>query len=324
MREITVTGVTVEDAVGQAAEQLGLSADELTYEVLELPAKKLFGQSPAKIKVTAPDEVVAPEPVREAAPAEVRRERAPQADRPRRPHTEREQKPEHKREPAPEAEAFETEIAEADLPENAVRTLEYLRSIIEGMSAKDIAYSFFNTENGVKFALDGEDSALVIGRRGETMEALQYLCTLVNSRANKDYVKITLDVSGYRKKREATLQSMAQRIGTKVQKTHRSQTLPPMNPYERRIVHSAVQLIPGVKSESTGEDPNRRIVISPEGGSRGGYGNPHRRDSDKGYGKRPYAPKNESAPAETGSAEQVKTEKQPSADASALYTKIEF
>lgn len=324
MKELIVTGHTVEEAVALACEQLGVTQDDITYEVLELPAKKLFGQSPAKVKVSCPEESVRTPaleefdsvPADEKPAAEKPYHTAPKsyADRP----AQRGPRPEKKPREAVAPEVPDVEIEESEIPETAKANLEYLRQIVEKLVSSPITYRFYKTETGVKFALDGEDSAILIGRRGETMEALQYLCSLSGSHGEKKYVKVSLDVAGYRSKREASLVSLANRMGAKVLKTRRSQTLQPMNPYERRIVHSAVQHISGVTSESVGEDPNRRIVISPEG--RGRYNNDSRKD--RYSGKKPSGAARPAAPAQpTAAAVEKKSEQ---VDAGALYTKIEF
>lgn len=278
MQEIIVTGKDVEEAIDNACAQLGLTRDDLSVEILEMPQKKLFGMSPAKIKVTAAD---APLKVADL----LTQEETPPADAPQKKESARPQQP---RQPRPQREArdetpaedieFESlivpddqlrELQEAELPAPAVAALAYFRAVTEQMGATALTYRFYETDRGVKFSVDGDDSSLVIGRRGETMDALQYLCMLVSSRAEGDYCKIMLDVAQYRKKREKTLQSLAAREAAKVKKTHYNQTLDPMNPYERRIVHSAVQHIEGVKSESVGTEPNRRVVISLISGGKG-------------------------------------------------------
>ena len=110
--------------------------------------------------------------------------------------------------------------------------------------------------------VEGESAGTLIGHRGEVMEALSYLTSLVANRAGGDYMKIGLDINHYRSKREANLTALAKRIGAKVVRTGRGHTLEPMNPYERRIIHSAISEMEGVKSESIGEGANRRVVIS--------------------------------------------------------------
>ena len=119
-------------------------------------------------------------------------------------------------------------------------------------------------EEGFFVDIDSSGSGAVIGRRGETLDALQYLTSLVVNKMDGDYKRITLDSCGYREKREETLIQLAEKISNKALKTGRPTTLEPMNPYERRIIHSAVAKVEGVNSKSVGEEPFRKVVISPD------------------------------------------------------------
>ena len=144
----------------------------------------------------------------------------------------------------------------------------YLKTILDKMNLSDVEIEKAENENGIIFDLKGEDPGLIIGHRGETLDALQYLVSLVANRDAKEYKRITLDTGDYRKKREVTLTSLARRIAQNAVRSHRSTTLEPMNPYERRIIHTAVQEVAGATSWSVGIDPNRRVVIGVEGGQR--------------------------------------------------------
>ena len=135
------------------------------------------------------------------------------------------------------------------------------------MGLEKIDYSFAKTERGIRIILNGEDAPVLIGRRGDTMDALQYLCTVASSREDGEYCRITLDIEGYRARREESLRELAAKMAAKVKKNRRSQTLEPMNPYERRIVHAAVQKIDGVASHSIGTEPYRKVIITLEGAS---------------------------------------------------------
>lgn len=297
MQEIIATGKDVEEAVENACAQLGLTRDDISVEILEMPQKKLFGMSPAKIKVTAADvafkvaDLLAEEPGQKAPPQKDNPSQQPkqQSQQPSQPkHRDSGPPQPQAAEVLPEDIEFESllvpdeqlrELAEEELAPSAESALAYFRAVAAAMGATDLEYRFYETDRGVKFSIDGENSSLIIGRRGETMDALQYLCMLVSSRTGGDYCKIMIDVAQYRKKREKTLQALALREANKAIKTHYNQTLEPMNPYERRIVHSAVQKIEGVKSESVGTEPNRRVVISLISG---GKGNRNRRNDNKG------------------------------------------
>jgi len=150
------------------------------------------------------------------------------------------------------------------------RARNYITEILYKMDIGEVEINSSETENGVLFDLKGEDLGIIIGHRGETLDALQYLVSLVANRGEDKYKRITLDTGDYRKKRESTLKSLARRIAQSAVKTRRSTTLEPMNPYERRIIHTAVQEINGAASWSVGEDPNRRVVIGTEGGQHSG------------------------------------------------------
>lgn len=162
---------------------------------------------------------------------------------------------------------------------------DYLKEILEKMDLSDINIEESEDENGITFNLVGEDPGVIIGHRGETLDSLQYLVSLVANRDQEDYKRITLDIADYRKKREATLISLAQRIAQNSIRTHCSTTLEPMNPYERRIIHTAVQNIPGVTSWSVGIDPNRCVVIGIEGSQNRQRGSQNNRNnqSSRGY-----------------------------------------
>ena len=129
------------------------------------------------------------------------------------------------------------------------------------MGVSDVTFSAVQKGEATIIRLDGEKLGALIGRRGETMESLSYLASLVANRLEGDYIKLGLDVAGYRDKRESDLTALAQRIGAKVRKTGRSFAMEPMNPYERRIIHSAIGKMEGVRSESKGEGRDRRVVI---------------------------------------------------------------
>ncbi len=151
----------------------------------------------------------------------------------------------------------------------------YLEKIIEKMGI-EAEVSIADTESGYFIDIDSKGSGAVIGRRGETLDALQYLTSLVVNKWEGEYKRVTLNSCGYREKREETLIQLANKIGQKALKTGRSTTLEPMNPYERRIIHATVAKIDGVNSKSVGEEPYRKVVISSDNprkndGKRGGY-----------------------------------------------------
>ncbi|MBQ4333290.1 MAG: protein jag [Clostridia bacterium] len=139
----------------------------------------------------------------------------------------------------------------------------YLEQVLTGMGVEDFTITVTEQENGCVISLEGENLGFIIGRRGETLDALQYLTSLVANRADSAYYRVTLDIGNYREKREQALVALARRLGGQTARTGRRNSLEPMNPYERRIIHTAVQDMEGVISWSVGSDPNRHVVIGP-------------------------------------------------------------
>lgn len=145
---------------------------------------------------------------------------------------------------------------------------QYLRNILGGMGLHSINVEIREEEAGAELVLTGEDIGFIIGHRGETLDALQYLASLVANHVDESYYRITLDVGNYREKRKETLENLGRKMAARAVKTGRNSSLEPMNPYERRIIHTAVQGVEGAKSWSEGEDLARHVVIGPEGGER--------------------------------------------------------
>jgi len=139
----------------------------------------------------------------------------------------------------------------------------YLEQVLTGMGVEDFTITVTEQENGCVISLEGENLGFIIGRRGETLDALQYLTSLVANRADSAYYRVTLDIGNYREKREQALVALARRLGGQTARTGRRNSLEPMNPYERRIIHTTVQDMEGVISWSVGSDPNRHVVIGP-------------------------------------------------------------
>lgn len=145
---------------------------------------------------------------------------------------------------------------------------EYLLSVLSAMGLEEVTVDYKEVPEGAEIVLSGEDVGFIIGHRGETLDSLQYLSSLVANQADGDYYRITLDVGNYREKRKDTLDSLGKKMANKALKTGRNQSLEPMNPYERRLIHTAVQTVEGAKSWSEGEDINRHVVIGPVDGER--------------------------------------------------------
>ena len=139
----------------------------------------------------------------------------------------------------------------------------YLEQVLSGMGVEDFSIAVTEQENGCVISLDGENLGFIIGRRGETLDALQYLTSLVANRADSAYYRVTLDIGNYREKREQALVALARRLGGQTARTGRRNSLEPMNPYERRIIHTTVQEMEGVISWSVGSDDRRHVIIGP-------------------------------------------------------------
>ena len=308
IRTQEATGKTVDEARANACAKLGVQADDInvSYEVLEMPQKTGFlglKLTPAKVRVTveeadpvpaAPvvEEKAAPAPVAEEPKAE---EKTPVEEAPAAPAAEEAPAAQPVEEAAAEAAPAEGEEVEVPInieENNKVKAaVDYLREVIARMGVENVTFSAVQKGEATIIRLDGEKLGALIGRRGETMESLSYLASLVANRLEGDYIKLGLDVAGYRDKRESDLTALAQRIGAKVRKTGRSFAMEPMNPYERRIIHSAIGKMEGVRSESKGEGRDRRVVIystAPDAQTDNTYG--ERRP--RGNGRRPGGNRN--------------------------------
>ena len=301
IRKQEATGKTVDEARAKACALLGVQADDLnvSYEVLEMPQKTGFlglKLTPAKVCVSV-EEPDAPAAAEEKAPVQPVKEEqaapaAPAVEEVPAPAAQPEAAAEQPAAPAAEAaeEAEEVEVPIV-IEENAKvkAAVDYLREVITLMGVENVTFSAVQKGEATIIRLDGEKLGALIGRRGETMESLSYLASLVANRLEGDYIKLGLDVAGYRDKRESDLTALAQRIGAKVRKTGRSFAMEPMNPYERRIIHSAISKMEGVRSESKGEGRDRRVVIystAPDAQTENTYGE-RRPRGGRGNGRRP-------------------------------------
>lgn len=364
MRESIKTAPSVDEAIELALVELGLSREEVTAEVIDYPEKKLFFKKPAKVKVTElePDfDVKAlfaaekpaekpqekPQPKPEEKPVEKTFEKPAQKPA---------QKPAYQ--PQERAKAPEVVMAQDELSDKVKYAIEFLHSVISQFYAGEYTLVPTKTESGCVIKIQGEDAGSLIGRKGETMEAISYLTSLAANRSDESFEKISVDVAGYRQKREKDLQISAKKIAIRVAKTGRPYTFEPMNPYDRRIVHAAAGEIEGVKSESKGEGSARRVTImstaprkprppynserpafnkdaeKPEfNGEKPAYGDRSGYNKDRPYNKGPRPPYNkdgrkpysndrrDKAPAP---AQKTRDEKLVDDAGTALYSKIEL
>ncbi len=305
MRSMEMSAKTVEAAVQAACDALGVDRDDInvSYEVLEFPARKLFKTIPAKVLVKVEEPEAAPAPVAEEKPAEVSTKPAEVVEI------------SDETAPAIEKAVVEEMVEDAELAPVAEDEVEipldiaadprlqaavdYLTPIFNLMGVENFTFSAVKKGAATILKVSGEHMGALIGRRGETMESLSYLASLVVNRMEGPYVKLGLDVGGYRNKREDDLSALAKRIADRVIRTGCYYEMEPMNPYERHIIHTAIAEIDGVRSESKGEGPARHVVLystdpdacnlpdrdnarNQRGGRREG-GRGQRRDGGRGY-----------------------------------------
>ena len=247
MRYIDVTGKTEEEAIRKGLEQLGLERDDVSVEILERARSGFLGigSSPAKVRVTYELDVAEePKPeVPKAKPAE--------------------------KKPEPKAEEKKTEpAAPACDNDDARRIKDFLTGLLEHMDSAAEVKVYEEEKNRYKVILEGQKLGALIGRRGETLDAIQQLTNYVVNSGRDKHLRIHVDAENYRAKREQSLESLANKVAGKVLKYRRSVTLEPMNAYERHVIHAALQDKEGVTTYSIGTEPNRRVVVAYERGNR--------------------------------------------------------
>lgn len=252
IKEVIYTGKSIEAAVEKACAKLGVEADELAYQIVKMPKKGFLGiggqDAEISVEVEMPDE-----PKKE----EKKAEKKPEKKEPKK-------APEKTVEKVEEPQKRETRLPTEDEKKQLAAVEDYLKNVISALGVEKFDMNFEIVEKDtIVVDLIGDDLGVVIGRRGETLDALQYLCSLVANRNGDTYFRVSLGSGDFRKNREETLKALAKKKAAYVLKTHRSASLEPMNPYERRIIHSTITEIEGVHSKSVGSDPNRKVVIFP-------------------------------------------------------------
>ena len=275
IKEFIGTGKTVEEAT--AAAKAGLHAPalaDINVDIISLPKKKvlgLFGGKDAQVKVWYEDG---------------KKEKKPKQkkDAPKRADKKADKKPQPKKEAvkkdapkksAPKAEAPKAEAEEAVKITAADVDIDlavaYLKTIISGLKIEDAEVKGAVVDGVLQMEISCEDYGIIIGRRGETLDALQYLTSLVVKKSCDKYVRVTIDVGNYREKRMETLKNLARKNANYVLRTGRRYTFEPMNPYERRIIHTTVQEIDGVESVSVGYGQDRKVMLQSTNGGRNHY-----------------------------------------------------
>lgn len=268
MRSMEFSGRSVDEAIFNGLKAMGVTIDEVEIETIKNETKGLFGigAKDAVVRLTEREVPLSVEYEKSVRAENERREnrRERMEDRPSRRdgrgRKDRRSGRDQEHDPAPAAPVYDySEEKAAEIPA-ACFLSELLKKM--NISGKVLAAE---TEDGIRLNIEAGSDGLIIGRRGETLDSLQYLVSLYANKDRKgdDYVRITLDTEGYRARREETLRRLARRSALQVRSTGRAISMDPMNPYERRVLHSALSGFKGVDTHSEGEEPNRRVVITP-------------------------------------------------------------
>lgn len=288
MDYITVSAKTLDDAITEALVQLGVTSDRLDYEVIEKGSAGFFGigMKQAVIKARRKKE----EPVKEEIKEEVKvaetkevkqAEEKPAKEKPEKPqkkeHNRKNNKKDNRKENRREAkkerkEEVKAEVKPAEKKEIVLVPVEqatidtckkFIEDVLACIDMKDVKVTTtIDDEGALSINMDGPNMGLLIGKRGQTLDSLQYLTNRVANKMQDGYVRVKLDTEDYRRRRKQTLENLAKNIASKVKRTRRNVSLEPMNPYERRIIHSVLQADPAVSTHSEGEEPYRRVVVT--------------------------------------------------------------
>ncbi len=283
--EITVSAKTLDDAITEALVQLGVTSDRLEYDVIEKgsPGFLGIGMKQAVIRAWRREEPkeesvdeIAEELIKEAVPTDITLDTKEEKE-PKKPKKEnkepkkaaqksgkKEIKKEQKKEAKPEEKTeprHETELAKVE--DATIKECEtFLQNVLQAMHMEVELCSKVDEEGALSIEMKGDNMGILIGKRGQTLDSLQYLTNRVANKMQAGYVRVKLDTEDYRERRKETLENLARNIAHKVKRTRKPVTLEPMNPYERRIIHSALQGDKNVTTHSEGEEPYRRVVVT--------------------------------------------------------------
>lgn len=266
---ITVSAKNLDDAITEALIQLGVTSDRLDYIVVEKGSAGFLGIGMKQAVIKArrkPEEKPVEEPVKEVRAEETEKTIEKAEKKPER-KTEkkhesfkkavREEKPEEKPEPKKEVELAKVE------PQTIETCEKFIYDVMNAMGMDDVKVtSSVDEEGALSINMEGSNMGILIGKRGQTLDSLQYLTNRVANKMQDGYVRVKLDTEDYRRRRKETLENLAKNIASKVKRTRKTVSLEPMNPYERRIIHSALQSDPAVSTHSEGEEPYRRVVVT--------------------------------------------------------------
>lgn len=308
MNEITVSAKTLDDAITEASIQLGVASDQMEYDVIEKGSAGFLGIGSrqavirARIKKTVTEEIKA----EEIKPEEIKKEFKKDFRKDRKEFVGHKERKEHKEYKKDSKKDFKKEPKKEFVKENKTETVsavtaaapvyeekkelhvavvteatqkiceKFLQEVLQAMGMGEVTIvSSIDEEGALAIEMSGDNMGILIGKRGQTLDSLQYLTNRVANKSQDGYVRVKLDTEDYRKRRKQTLENLAKNIAYKVKRSRKPISLEPMNPYERRIIHTAIQEIDGVESRSVGYNQDRRVVLEPTGGvkphSNGGY-----------------------------------------------------
>lgn len=309
MEYITVSAKTLDDAITEALVQLGVTSDQLDYQVIEKGSAGFLGigMKQAVIKARKKEEVkeeefeieipkvdvsVVKEPIKrdtaakekkeftkkdaskkdvskkESSKKEISKKESSKKETKRKNNAPKEKKDMEKMQPTAspsEKNAVEKkEIELANVEDQTIKACEkFIDDVLKAMDMKDVNItSTIDEEGALSISMEGSNMGILIGKRGQTLDSLQYLTNRVANKMQDGYVRVKLDTEDYRRRRKETLENLAKNIASKVKRNRRTVSLEPMNPYERRIIHSALQADPAVSTHSEGEEPYRRVVVT--------------------------------------------------------------
>ena len=296
MNEITVSAKTLDDAITEASIQLGVASDQMEYDVIEKGSAGFLGIGSrqavirARIKKTVTEEIKA----EEIKPEEIKKEFKKDFRKDRKEFVGHKERKEHKEYKKDSKKDFKKELKKEFVKENKTETVsavtaaapvyeekkelhvavvteatqkiceKFLQEVLQAMGMGEVTIvSSIDEEGALAIEMSGDNMGILIGKRGQTLDSLQYLTNRVANKSQDGYVRVKLDTEDYRKRRKQTLENLAKNIAYKVKRSRKPISLEPMNPYERRIIHSALQADDRVSTHSEGEEPYRRVVVTP-------------------------------------------------------------
>ncbi len=269
MNEVTVSAKTVDDAITEALIQLGVTSDMVEYEVIEKGSAGFFGIGSKQAVVKAwrkkVEEPVVEKPKKEFIKKEYekkefeKREHVKKEAPAKKHHVEKNRVEDAKKEETPTKEP----LVLGKVEDSTIKACEvFLQDVLRAMGMEVNIISSIDSEGALNINMEGDHMGILIGKRGQTLDSLQYLTNRIANKNQDEYVRVKLDTENYRQRRKETLENLAKNIAYKVKRTKKPVSLEPMNPYERRVIHSALQGDKYVSTHSEGEEPYRRVVVT--------------------------------------------------------------